>query len=213
MANVVVFGAAGRAGARIMAEAARRGHQVTAVAREPARIGGLPAGVRAVTGDATSQASIAERAKGADAIVISVGGPDKSAYAKAARAAVAALAPLGDGGPRVIHMGGGGSLLNADGVPFFTNPKIPANLLAEMKGQAAALDVYRGSTGVRWTYVSPPPGNFAPGERKAHYRTGQEHPVVAADGSMAISYEDFAMAIVDEIERPRFIGKRFTVGY
>jgi uncharacterized protein len=82
-----------------------------------------------------------------------------------------------------------------------------------MKGQAAALEVYGASTDVRWTYVSPPPGHFAPGERTGKYRTGLDHPVVASDGSMRLSYEDYAVAIVDEIEHPRFIGKRFTVGY
>ena len=213
MANVVVFGAGGKAGARIVAEAARRGHNVVAAARDAAQLHALPAGVHAASGEATSAASLREQAAAADALVFSIGGPDKSVYARAARAAIEVLTPLGKAGPRVIHMGGGGSLLNAQGVRFADTPGLPPALVNEMKGQAAALDVYRNSTGVRWTYVSPPPGHFAPGDGPGHYRTGLEHPVVAPDGSMRLSYEDFAVAIIDEIENGTFIGMRFTVGY
>jgi putative NADH-flavin reductase len=212
-ANVVVFGAGGKAGGRIVAEAAQRGHHVIAAAREPAGLRDLPAGVRAVSGEATSPESLREQWVGADALVFAIGGPDKSVYARAARAAVEVLSPLGGRGARVIHMGGGGSLLNAQGVRFADVAGLPPALVEEMKAQAAALDIYRGSTGVRWTYVSPPPGNFAPGERTGHYRIALDHPVVAADGSMRLSYEDFAVALVDEIENGKFIGARFTVGY
>jgi putative NADH-flavin reductase len=213
MASIVVYGAGGRAGSRIVAEAATRGHEVTAVARDAARLRDLPAGVRAASGEATSTASLREQLAGADALVFAIGGPDKSVYARAARAAVGVLSPLGRGGARLIHMGGGGSLLDAQGVRFADAPGLPPALVEEMNAQAAALEVYRGSTGVRWTYISPPPGHFAPGKRTGHYRTGMDHPVVASDGSMSLSYEDYAVALVDEIERPHFIGTRFTVGY
>jgi uncharacterized protein len=213
MASIVVYGAGGRAGSRIVSEGASRGHSVVAVLRDPARIGDLPSGVRAAAGEATSAASLRAQLAGADALVFAIGGPDKSVYAHAARAAVEVLSPLGNGGPRVIHMGGGGSLLNAQGVRFADTPGFPPAIVEEMKAQAAALDVYRGSRGVRWTYISPPPGHFAPGERTGHYRTGLEHPVVAPDGSMRLSYEDFAMALVDEIENGKFVCARFTVGY
>jgi hypothetical protein len=82
-------------------------------------------------------------------------------------------------------------------------------------GQADALDFYRSlpPSSLDWSYVSPPPIHFAPGERRGQYRTGEDQPVVDEPGESRISYEDFAMAIVDEIERPRFSRKRFTVGY
>ncbi|HVW25634.1 MAG TPA: NAD(P)H-binding protein [Polyangiaceae bacterium] len=213
MASIVVYGAGGKAGSRIVAEAASRGHSVLAVVRDPTRLRDLPAGVRTAAGEATSTASLGERARGSDALVFAIGGADKSVYARAARAAVEVLTPLGKEGPRLLHMGGGGSLLNAQGGRFADAPGLPPALVEEMKAQAAALEIYRKSTGVRWTYVSPPPGIFAPGIRTGHYRTGLEHPVVAADGSMRLSYEDFAVAIVDEIENGKFIGMRFTVGY
>jgi len=213
MASIVVYGAGGKAGSRIVAEAARRGHSVVAVLRDPARLHEFPAGVRTATGEATSPASLREQAAGSDALVFAIGGADKSVYARAARAAVEVLTPLGKDGPRLIHMGGGGSLLNAQGGRFADAPGLPPALVEEMNAQAAALEIYRNSTGMRWTYVSPPPGNFAPGVRTGHYRTGLEHPVVAPDGSMRLSYEDFALAVVDEIENGKFIGMRFTLGY
>jgi len=122
MASIAVFGAGGRAGSRIVAEAANRGHMVIAVLRDATRPGGLPDGVRTAVGEATSTASLSAQAAGADALVFAIGGPDKSVYARAARAAVEVLSPLGDRGPRLIHMGGGGSLLNAQGVRFADVP-------------------------------------------------------------------------------------------
>jgi putative NADH-flavin reductase len=213
MARIVVFGAAGKAGSRIVREAASRGHDVVAIARQLSALSGLPPGVRAAVGDATSAASVTALAPGADVLVTAVGGSDKSVYRRAAQTVVEVLMALTDRAPRVIDMGGGGSLLKDDGSRFADAPGLPPNLVIEMKAQADALAVYRGSAGVRWTYVSPPPGNFVPGKRTGHYRTGIDQPVAAADGTFGLSYEDFAVAVVDEIERPRFIGKRFTVGY
>ena len=115
MASIVVFGAGGTAGARVVAEAARREHSVRAIARDPARLHDLPVGVRAAAGEATSPTSLREQAAGSDVRVLAIGGPDKSAHARAARAAVEVLTPLGKNGPRLIHVGGGGSLLNAQG--------------------------------------------------------------------------------------------------
>ncbi len=80
-------------------------------------------------------------------------------------------------------------------------------------GGAAALDFYRNSHGVTWTYMSPPPGRFAPGERLGHYRTGTDWPVVDREGNARISHEDYAVALVDEIESPSHLNARFTVGY
>ena len=81
-------------------------------------------------------------------------------------------------------------------------------------GQIRALDAYLAlDDGVTWTYLSPPPVHFAPGERTGHYRTGLDRPVVGDDGQARISYEDYASALVDEIETPRHLNRRFTVGY
>jgi putative NADH-flavin reductase len=146
-------------------------------------------------------------------MVSAVGGSDKSVYLDTARTLVESLAPLGETAPRIVHSGGGATLLDAEGVRFADKPGFPPELLDEVLGQAAALDYYRASTGVTWTYLSPPPGDFAPGERLGHYRIGDEHPVTRPDGTFGISYEDYAIALIDEIETPAHLNARFTVGY
>ncbi len=112
-------------------------------------------------------------------------------------------------------MGGGSTLLTPDGKRFIDLPQFPAEYRASALGQAEALDTYRKSnrSTVRWTYVSPPPIHFAPGQRTGKYRTGLDHPVVDDHGESSLSYEDFAIAVLDEIERPHFVNQRFTVGY
>ncbi|WP_216587964.1 NAD(P)-dependent oxidoreductase [Streptomyces brasiliscabiei] len=214
MSRIVVFGSAGKAGSRVVAEAAARGHEVTAVARDIARLGELPEGVRAVAGDVTDTETVASLAEGADTLVLTVGGPDARLYTEAVATTAAAVRTVGPKGPRIVHMGGGASLLNEDGVRFFDAPGFPQEYKPYAIGQIQALDAYHAlGDDVTWTYLSPPPVHFAPGERTGHYRTGLDQPVVGADGQARISYEDYATALLDEIETPRHLNRRFTVGY
>lgn len=151
---------------------------------------------------------------GADVLVAAVGGPDKTVYLRTAQTLIEIVAAMPFANrPRIIHSGAGGSLLNDAGVRFVDTPDFPAAIREESLGQAAALDFYRVSTDAAWTYVSPPPGNFAARERLGHYRVGGDHPVTDDQGEFGISYEDYAMALVDEIESPAHLDARFTVGY
>ncbi len=217
MSTIVIFGAAGGLGSRLVTEAVSRGHQVRAVVRDtgavPGRVDDSSDRVSVIAGDGTSAESVRALAPGADVLVSAVGSRDTTVYLRTARTLVETLAPMGADAPRIIHSGGGASLLNADGVRFADTPDFPVALRAEVLGQAAALDYYRASTGVTWTYLSPPPANFAPGQRLGHYRTGSEHPVTDEQGNFSISYEDYAIALVDEIENPAHLNTRFTVGY
>ncbi|MER6077409.1 NAD(P)H-binding protein [Streptomyces sp. NPDC001833] len=214
MSRIVVFGAAGKAGSRVVAEAAARGHEVTAVARDLSRIASVPDGVRLVSGDVTDAGTVADLGKDADALVLTVGGPDARLYTDAVASVASAGRSLAPAGPRVLHMGGGASLLGADGVRFFDAPGFPEEFKPYAIGQIQALDAYLGlGDDVTWTYLSPPPVHFAPGERTGRYRTGLDQPVTGEDGQARISYEDYAVALVDEIEHPRHLNRRFTVGY
>ncbi|MGW1057383.1 NAD(P)-dependent oxidoreductase [Micromonospora rubida] len=213
MSDIVVFGAGGTAGSRITAEAVNRGHRVTAAVRRPEAVSYLPAGVDLVTGDATSAHSVRELAPGADAIVVAVGGGERALWRDAAENLITVLRDLPNP-PRVIHVGGGATLLSPRGVPFLEEPDFPEEYRDSALGQADALAWYRSSAeGVTWTYVSPPPLEFHPGERTGHYRTGTEEPVTDERGRAVLSYEDLAVAVVDEIEHPRFENMRFTAGY
>lgn len=213
MSDIVVFGAGGTAGSRIAAEAAERGHRVTAAVRRPEATSYLPAGVRTVTGDATSPRSLRELAGDADVFVVAIGGGERELWRDAARALVDTLRELPDP-PRVIHVGGGATLLTPKGTRYLDEPDFPEEYRDSAEGQADALEFYRSSAdGVTWTYVSPPPLEFHPGERTGHYRTGTDHPVTDAQGRSVLTYEDLAVAIVDEIENPRFGNARFTAAY
>lgn len=213
MGNIVVFGAGGTAGSQITQEAVNRGHRVTAAVRRPEAASYLPTGVRVVTGDATSERSVRELAPEADVLVVAIGGGTRGLWLDAARTLVGALRGTPDP-PRIIHLGGGATLLTAQGSRFLDEPDFPQEYRDSALGQADALDYYRSAAdGVRWTYVSPPPLEFHPGARTGHYRTGADHPVTDREGRSVLSYQDMAVAIVDEIESPRHENTRFTAAY
>lgn len=213
MSKVVVFGAAGQAGSRIIAEAAARGHEVTAVARRPETAPAFGDGVTVVAGDVTSAESVGALAKDADVLVTAAGNHSRAIYTTIAETLVGALAGLPQPAPRIIHLGGGATLTTPDGTRFLDLPSFPAEYFEVASGQADALDIYRASTDATWTYLSPPPIHFHPGERTGQYRTGLDQPVIGEDGQARLSYEDLAVAIVDEIEHPQFRNTRFTAGY
>ncbi|WP_320065022.1 NAD(P)-dependent oxidoreductase [Micromonospora sp. RTGN7] len=213
MSDIVVFGAGGTAGSRITTEAVNRGHRVTAAVRRPEATSYLPPGVDVVTGDATSERSVRELAPGADVIVVAVGGGERALWRDVAENLITVLRDLPNP-PRVIHVGGGATLLTPQGTALLEEPDFPEEYRDAALGQADALAWYRSSAaGVTWTYVSPPPVEFHPGERTGHYRTGTDEPVADERGRAVLSYEDLAVAIVDEIENPRFENMRFTAGY
>ena len=213
MSDIVVFGAGGTAGSRIVAEAAGRGHRVTAAVRRTESVTWLPTGVKVVTGDATSARSVRELAPDADVIVVAIGGGERALWRNAAENLVTVLRDLPNP-PRIIHVGGGATLLTSKDTRFLDEPEFPDEYRDSALGQADALALYRSSAdGVTWTYLSPPPVEFHPGERTGSYRTGTEHPVADDQGRSVLTYEDLAVAIVDEIEDPRFENMRFTAAY
>lgn len=213
MAKVVVFGAAGKGGSVIVSEAAGRGHDVVAVVRRYRPEVEWPSGAAVVVGDATSAESVRKLVSGADVVVVAVGGPGRTIWTEAASTLLTEIVALPEPRPRIIHMGGGASLLMPDGQRILDGALIPEAYLDAATGQAASLDTYRTSQGVTWTYFSPPPLHFFRGQRLGAYRTGADSPVVDEAGESRLSYEDFAVAVVDEIEQPRHLNQRFTAAY
>jgi uncharacterized protein len=202
--KIAVVGASGNAGSRIAAELAGRGHAVTAIARNPEKIAKL-AGVIPTEGDASSEAELTQLLRGHDAAISSIHflASDPAKLIGAAKAS---------GIPRYLVVGGAGSLEVAPGVRLVTTPGFPAQYKAEAEKGAAFLDLLRQEKELNWTLLSPS-ALFAPGERTGGFRLGTDQLLTGADGNSWISFEDFAVALADEIERPAHIRRRFTVGY
>ena len=202
--KIAIAGASGRAGSRITAELARRGHQVTAIARNPDKIERL-ADVTAVKGDVLDQAGLARLWSGHDAAVSSVhftaSDPDRLIGA-------ARDSKVG----RYLVVGGAGSLEVAPSVRLVTTPGFPAQYKAEAEKGAAFLDLLRLQKDLNWTFLSPS-ALFIEGERTGKFRLGTDQLLTDNSGKSSISFEDFAVALADEIERPARPRARFTVGY
>ncbi|KOT89238.1 3-beta hydroxysteroid dehydrogenase [Streptomyces sp. NRRL F-5755] len=216
MSKIAIFGANGTIGSRVLDEALRRGHQVTAVVRDPAKITKADPNLAVTTGDILDPGSVAAAAQGQDVLVSAVGGGDGPGHIAtikpAAESLVAGLRTLGEAAPRLIAVGGAGSLRTPDGKQVWDAEGLPEFLLQIMHAHGDALDFYRTVTDVRWTNLSPA-GLIEPGERTGTYRTALDDLVTDADGTSRISAEDYAVALLDEVEKPQHIGERFTVGY
>jgi putative NADH-flavin reductase len=202
--RIAGVGASGNAGSRITAELARRGHTVTAIARNPEKIA-VQANVTAKKGDVLDQAGLARLLAGHDAAISSVHFLDSDP----ARL-IEAVSDSKVG--RYLVVGGAGSLEVAPGVRLVTTPGFPAHYKAEAEKGAAFLDLLGTERQLNWTFLSPS-ALFTAGERTGRFRLGINQLLTASDGKSWISFEDFAVALADEIERPAHIRQRFTVGY
>lgn len=203
MARIALIGASGNAGSRLLKELSDRGHQITAIARHPEKIAALP-GVTAVKGDANEREGLAGILKGHDVVISSVhfSASDPDNLIGAVRAA---------GVKRYLVVGGAGSLFVAPGQRVVDQPGFPAQDKAEASKGAVFLDQLKSVTDLEWTFLSPS-AMFVPGERTGRFRLGKDDLLSNAEGS-SISFEDYAIAMADEIENPKHIRQRFTVGY
>ncbi|MBT8055508.1 MAG: NAD(P)H-binding protein [Gammaproteobacteria bacterium] len=218
--HVLVYGASGNIGRHIVDEALARGHLVTGVTRDPSRIKRRHPGFSVVQGDILEPNSIRSLIADRDIIVISVRGilgnsedPEDAVALRGLRAVVETVRESGKAGPRVLHVGGAGTLelasgqLLADALPgVFMNRE----LRTEIAAQVRALDYLRGVDDVAWTYITPPKV-LSERKRTGRYRIGGDRMLEDERGASAISRADFAVAVVDEAERGRFIRQRFSV--
>ena len=202
--KIAVIGASGNAGSRITAELARRGHSVTAIARHPEKIA-AQANVTPTGGDVMDQAGLARLLAGHDAAISSV---HFLASDPAKLIGAAKESKVG----RYLVVGGAGSLEVAPGVRLVTTSGFPVAYKAEAEAGGAFLDLLRAEKELNWTFLSPS-ALFVAGQRTGKFRLGIDQLLTAADGKSSISFEDFAVALADEIERPAHIRQRFTVGY
>jgi putative NADH-flavin reductase len=215
--HIALFGAGGQIARRIAREALDRGHQVTAVVRDPLTFQKYDDRLEVTQGDATDAASVARAANGADAIVNAISprpspsGRPASSLVEGARAVIAGAKRAGV--ERLVAVGGASSLEVAPGMRLFDAPGFPEVYKAEAREGIDSLDVYRNESGdLDWTYISPA-AEIGPGERTGKYRTGGDRLLTDKDGRSFISYEDYAAALLDELESGRNRRRRMTVAY
>ncbi|OKJ73194.1 NAD(P)-dependent oxidoreductase [Streptomyces sp. CB02460] len=232
--HIGVIGATGGIGSRVVTEALDRGHHVTAFSRDATRIEDDRKNVVWKSVDVLDTDAVAAALPGMDVLIsgfqpgnaakdmadtVTRSIADPAAYATAARSLLKAL----ESHPRtrLIVIGGAGSLETEPGVVRADSDALlhetldaiglPREYAAAVRGHRDALNVLRTSNRL-WTYFSPAE-DIAPGERTGRFRIGGDQPVTDADGRSRISMEDAAIALVDEAELPRFVQRRFTIGY
>ncbi|MGB5938734.1 MAG: NAD(P)-dependent oxidoreductase [Rhodanobacter sp.] len=202
--KVALIGISGQVGSRLLAELLRRGHEVTGIARDT---GGVAARPRLLlkNADATRPAQLAPLLAGHDAVI--------SAMKFATSDAAALIAALKQAGvPRLLVVGGAGSLEVAPGKALIDAPGFPAAYKPEAEAGRRFLETLRQESRLDWSFLSPS-AEFVPGERTGSFRLGGERLLTDASGRSWISMEDFAIAMVDELEAPKHSRQRFTVGY
>ncbi|MDX6742236.1 NAD(P)-dependent oxidoreductase [Actinocorallia sp. A-T 12471] len=199
--DLVVFGAGGRAGRRVVAEALRRGHRVTAVVRDPAKYAGELDGARVVAGDVTDAASVAAAAAGQEAAVnaaAEVTADPHAFFTSASRALADGLAGAGVG--RLVAVGLSSVLPGALGVPLMDEPGYPSEYRAFFLGHAAGLAELEKSD-LDWVYAAPAGDFDHTGASTGRYRVAPH-----SSAESLITYADFALALLDELESPKHHG-------
>jgi putative NADH-flavin reductase len=211
--KIAVFGAGGRIGSRIVHEALNRGHDVTAIVRHPENYTLIHDHLKVAKGDLFDAQNVETGAFDQDAVV--------SAYSNTRGAPASTIAelplPLIQGlkqahVKRLITVGGAGSLEVAPGIQLVDTPNFPAEYKAVSLAHRDALKIYQNEKELAWTYVSPA-DEIAPGERTGKFRVGGSQLLTDETGKSFISMEDYAVAVVDEIENPTHIREQMTVAY
>ena len=208
--QIALYGATGKSGSRILTELLSRGHQVTAIVRNPTKLAAQP-GLTIVQGDVSSADAIAAKIEGADAVVSAYAPPadDTDQLLPVTEHFIEAVKQTGN--PRLVIVGGAGSLEVAPGVTIIASGHLPAEWMPIAVSHEKVLEQVKKSD-INWTYFSPA-GFFVPGERTGKFRLGTDQLIANEQGDSRISLEDYAIALVDELEKPQFERRRFTIGY
>ena len=211
--NIALIGASGFIGSALRNEALARGHKVTALVTNPAKLAAQP-GLTALKADARDTAALATQLQGHDAVISAFSGHAQADtldyYLAGFKSIVAAVKRAGV--PRLLVVGGAGSLEVAPGVQLLDTPQFPDMYKPTAEGARQALKALQGEAALNWTMLSPS-AIIAPGERTGKFRLGGDQLLADAQGNSRISVEDYAVAFIDELERPAHARRRFTVSY
>jgi len=209
--KVALYGATGNSGSRILKELVSRGHQVIAIVRNPAKLPQPAPGVVIKQDDLSDSKKIAAAINGAEAVISAYAPPqdDVDAIVGVTQRQVEAL---NHGSKvRLIVVGGAGGLNVAPGVTLIDSGYLPEPVLPIAKAHSKALNVLRAST-IDWTYLAPA-AYFEPGTLTGKFRLGTDELIANERQESRISMEDYAIALVDELEKPQHRRQRFSIGY
>ncbi|WP_420606521.1 NAD(P)-dependent oxidoreductase [Novosphingopyxis sp.] len=206
--KIALIGATGYVGAKLLAEALDRGHQVTAIVTDVGKLSDRT-GLTGVSADATDSDVLSRDVAGHD-VVISAYNPGRDTTGTATQAIVNGVKR--GGVSRFLVVGGAGSLSLPNGERVVDQPDFPIEWKIGALATAAFLDQLRGETGLDWVFLSPA-AMLTPGERTGHYRSGKDDLLTDDAGDSRISLEDYAVAMLDEAEHPKHHRERFTVAY
>ena len=215
--NVLLIGATGYVGKALLNELVNRGHQVTAVVRSEGKLNDDR--VESVVGDATDPDTLATLAKGKDAVISAYnpGWANPHIYEDTLENYPKILAGAKKGGvERLLIVGGAGTLFVAPGVRLMDSGTLPQEWLPGVRGLGEFyLNTLVNENDIDWVFLSPAAnlGNLQPGTRTGHYRVGKDDLLTDEKGDSFISVEDYAVAMVDELETPKHHKERFTVAY
>ena len=216
--KVALIGASGFVGSHVLNELISRGHQVTAITRNPEKITSDGDKIISVKGDVLNADEVATLVAGHDAVISAYNpgwtNPDiRNEFLRGAQAIQEGVKRSGV--KRLLVVGGAGSLEVSPGVQLIDTPHFPEEYKPGAGAARDYLNILKKETNIDWTFLSPAiemhPGTS--GVRKGAYRIGLDNPVFDANGKSVLSVEDLAVAIVDEIEQSNFVQKRFTVAY
>ncbi|OHX21329.1 NAD(P)-dependent oxidoreductase [Chromobacterium sphagni] len=211
--KIALIGASGYVGSALLQEALQRGHHVTALVSRPERIE-AQANLTAVKTDVQDSAALAAQLQGFDAVLSAFSGHAQAEqfdyFVKGIRSIVAAAKAAK--APRLLVVGGAGSLEVAPGVQLVDTPEFPEQWKASALGAREALNLLRAETELNWTLLSPS-AMLQPGERTGKFRLGKDQLLVDEAGNSHISVQDYAVAMIDELEKAEHQRSRFTVGY
>jgi putative NADH-flavin reductase len=202
--KIALVGASGNIGTKVLAELVARGHSVTAIARNPEKVH-AGAKVTAKKGDASDVSGMVKLIEGHDMVISAL--PFAPGHSNDIVAAVKRA-----GIKRYLMVGGAGSLEVAPGKMLKDTLQLPDAVKKIIEEGTASLDRLRGEHGLDWTFFSPA-AEIGPGERTGKFRLGGDQLVTDKAGKSRISYDDYAIALVDEVEHPKHVKKRFTIAY
>jgi len=216
MKKIALIGASGFVGSAILNEAINRGHNVTAIVRNPEKITVKSANLSVVKADVSSADVVAEVCKGFDTVISAYnpGWTNPKIYDETLTVYPAILSGVKKAGvKRILCVGGAGTLFCAPGLRIVDAGTIPAEILPAVKSLGEFyLNTLTNEKQIDWVFFSPA-GSLEPGERTGNYRLGKDDLILNDKGESKISVQDYAKAMVDELETPTHHQERFTIGY